>query len=77
MNIKTFTDAVKALDNNQFKPTEYYLIFNRIMWESELFSINGYSFSKEELDAAEKLDVKLIGTKNGVKCYLPNFKVKL
>lgn len=55
---------------NKKNIAEKYLIFNRIAWESEMFKANGYNFTKEELDAAEKLDVKLIGTRNGVKCYL-------
>lgn len=50
----------------------YFLVFSREMWESELFKSVGYSFTKEELDAAEKLDIKLIGNRNGVDCYIQN-----
>lgn len=51
---------------------ENYLIFCRAQWESERFKHNGFSFTKEELDNAENLDIKLIGVKNGIKCYLHN-----
>jgi predicted secreted protein len=72
-DIKDAFETFEELGNtNCYKPEGYYLVFSRNCWESELFKINRYSFSKEELDAAEKLDFKLIGVKNGVKCYLPN-----
>lgn len=71
-HIKNVFKHLEELSKQYYKPQEYYLVFSRNCWESELFKINGYSFSKEELDAAEKLDFKLIGVKNGVKCYLPN-----
>ena len=47
------------------------LILPRVVWESDVTIKNGYSFTKKELDDAEKLDIKLIGTVNGVMCYLP------
>jgi hypothetical protein len=72
MEISDLKNAFEALSKQGYKPQEYYLIFSRKYWESEMFKINGYDFSKEELEAAEKLDVKLIGIRNGVKCYLPN-----
>jgi hypothetical protein len=72
MEISDLKNALEALSNDGYKPQEYYLIFSRKWWESEMFRINGYHFNKEELDDAEKLDVKLIGIRNGVKCYLPN-----
>lgn len=68
LNLKA---SLEALSKESYKPQEHYLIFGRECWESKMFKANGYSFSKEELDAAEKLDVKLIGVRNGVKCYLP------
>lgn len=72
MEISELKNALEALSNEGYNPQEYCLIFSRKCWESEMFKANGYTFSKDELDAAEKLDVKLIGTRNGVKCYLPN-----
>lgn len=72
MEMSDLKNAFEALSNEGYKPQEYYLIFSRKCWESEMFKANGYSFSKDELDAAEKLDVKLIGIRNGVKCYLQN-----
>jgi hypothetical protein len=75
MEMSDLKNAFEVLSNEGYKPQEYYLIFGRKCWESEMFKANGYSFSKDELDAAEKLDVKLIGIRNGVKCYLPNLFV--
>jgi hypothetical protein len=72
MEISDLKNAFEALSNEGIKSQEYYLIFSRKCWESEMFKANGYSFSKKELDVAEKLDVKLIGIRKGVKCYLPN-----
>jgi hypothetical protein len=72
MEISDIKNALEALSNEGIKTQEYYLIFSRKCWESEMFKLNGYSFSKDELDAAEKLDIKLIGIRNGVKCYLLN-----
>lgn len=72
MEISDIKNAFDALSKESYKPQEYCLIFSRKCWESEMFKEVGYSFSKEELDAAEKLDVKLIGTRKGVKCYLQN-----
>lgn len=72
MEISDIKNAFEALSNEGYKPQEYYLIFSRAKWETKGMRFNGYDFSKEELDAAEKLDIKLIGTRNGVKCYLPN-----
>jgi hypothetical protein len=46
-------------------------VFSRVTWESEAAKQNGYIFTKEKLDEAEKLEVKFIGERNGVKCYLP------
>lgn len=63
--------TLEALSKESYKPQEYYLVFNRKTWESAMFRFCGYNFTKEELDAAEKLDVKLIGVRGGVKCYLP------
>jgi hypothetical protein len=63
--------ALEAFNNQPYAPDEYYLIYSRGCWESAQFKEAGYGFSKEELDAAEKLDVKLIGERYGVKCYLP------
>jgi len=72
MKIPDLKNTIEALSIN-FNPPERYLIFSRTHWESEPFKSNGYSFSKQELDAAEKLDSKLIGIRNGVKCYLLTF----
>lgn len=47
------------------------LIFSRTIWEIEAKKVKQYNFTKEELDAAEKKEVKFIGSKNGVDCYLP------
>jgi len=46
------------------------LCFPKKFWESETFKRSVYSFSKEELDIAEKSQTKLIGNRNGVDCYL-------
>jgi hypothetical protein len=46
------------------------LVYSRAMWESRIAKESGYEFTKEELDLAEKLETKFIGTKNGVECYL-------
>lgn len=54
------------------KQKESFLIFSRTIWESETLKQSGFNFSKEELDLAEKLNVKLIGIRKGVKCYLQN-----
>lgn len=64
--------SFESLNDQAKGENEKYLIFVRSCWESEMFKHNGYSFTKEELDNAENLQVKLIGIKNGVKCYLPN-----
>jgi hypothetical protein len=72
MEISDIKNVFAALSNECYKPQEYYLIFSRATWETKGMRFNGFDFSKEELDAAEKLDVKLIGIRNGVKCYLPN-----
>jgi len=72
MEISDIKHAFEALSNEGIKRQEYYLIFSRKCWESKMFKANGYSYTKDELDAAEKLDIKLIGIRNGVKCYLPN-----
>jgi hypothetical protein len=72
MEISDFKKAFEVLSNEGYKPQEYYLIFSRPIWENEIFKANGYNFSKEELDAAEKSDIKLIGIRNGVKCYMQN-----
>jgi len=46
------------------------LMFSRAIWESKMAESNQYSFTKEELDNAEKSELKFIGNKNGVDCYL-------
>jgi hypothetical protein len=46
------------------------LMFSRAIWESKMAESNQYSFTKEELDNAEKSESKFIGSKNGVDCYL-------
>lgn len=51
-------------------PKEYQLIFSRKIWELSTEYKMGYSFTKEELDKAEKSDDGLIGKQNGVNCYL-------
>lgn len=48
------------------------LILTRKHWENNLFEENGFSFTKEELDNAEKSETKLIGFINNCACYLTN-----
>jgi uncharacterized linocin/CFP29 family protein len=71
MDILDIKKALEILSKEGLKPINYTLIFSRAVWECSNSKANGYTFSKEELDAAEKSDVKLIGIRNGVKCYLP------
>lgn len=63
---------IEAIPDNSTTDMIFCSLAGEVCERSEMFKINGYHFSKEELDAAEKLDVKLIGIRNGVKCYLPN-----
>ena len=68
---KPMLAAVKStIDSLPIPKQNYTLIFTRKSWESEMFKSNGYSFSKEELDIAEKSQTKLIGNRNGLDCYL-------
>jgi len=46
------------------------LYFPKRFWERETCKRSVYSFSKEELDIAEKSQTKFIGNRNGVDCYL-------
>ncbi len=63
--------AFDSLSEAYLEKPSYTLVFSRVTWESEAAKQNGYIFTKEELDEAEKLEVKFIGERNGVKCYLP------
>ena len=49
---------------------KYKLFFSRKMWQSKMFKDNGYLFSKQELDDAEKSNENFIGISKGIYCYL-------
>jgi hypothetical protein len=51
-------------------PKDYQLIFTRKIWELSAEHNMGYSFTKDELDKAEKSEDGFIGKQNGLMCYL-------
>lgn len=67
-----FISIYELLDYSAQPKRHYTLTYSRAIWKSQLFRGYGYSFNKEELDAAEKLDSRFIGVRNGFNCYLQN-----
>ena len=67
-------DTWKALFmSSDNPPQKFQLIFSRAIWECDASKLNGFTFTKEELDIAEKKDMQYIGERNGVDCYLQRF----
>lgn len=52
------------------KPKKMEIIHPRNKWQSDLMIRNGFYFSDEELNTAEKHELGFIGIRNNVECYL-------
>ncbi len=48
---------------------EAFLVFSKEVW-IKACELGYYSFTKEQIEAADKLDCKFIGKENNVKCYI-------
>jgi len=63
--------SLRLLEDMERKRRVHVIAFTRQVWEHESIEKAGYKFSKEELDYADDSELKFIGTRNGIDCYLP------
>ena len=57
-------NVIQSAMGRNVNPNNYKIFASRTIWEK------GYSFTKEDLDNAERSENGFIGKQNGVLCYL-------
>lgn len=70
LSIEHLQNVQDLMSKHGIPESEAYLFLTREMWESDVLRNQGYSFTKEQLDIAEKSQSLLIDIRNGVRCYL-------
>ncbi len=67
MNLKELKEFVNKQTVDYTPP---YLVFNRNEWELHRLAKMGFDFTDEEIEAGLKSEKGLLGTRNGVDCYI-------